>query len=157
MVSPVVDRFNGLVGDYGIKAPCRVATTAAITLVNLQTVDGVALAAGDRVLVKDQADNTTNGIYAAQDSAAWVRESDCDGAYRPGRGDAGLHRRGHGEHQSYVPLHQHESGGGRRRHAIGDYLGRCFDRGCARRHRRNRPDGARWRDGRYGPDRPRQA
>ena len=37
-----------------IKASVRVATTANITLSNTQTVDGIALSVGDRVLVKDQ-------------------------------------------------------------------------------------------------------
>jgi hypothetical protein len=43
--------------DLAIKAPARVATTGSnITLSGLQTIDGIALAAGDRVLVKDQTD-----------------------------------------------------------------------------------------------------
>ena len=60
----------------GIKAPVRVATTgAAIVLAGLQTIDGAALSEGDRVLVKDQADLTQNGIYAAA-SSAWERVED---------------------------------------------------------------------------------
>jgi hypothetical protein len=60
----------------GFFPPCRVGTTgSAIALAGLQTIDGVALNAGDRVLVKDQADQTTNGIYAAN-SGNWVRTSD---------------------------------------------------------------------------------
>lgn len=58
------------------KAPVRVATTANIVLENLQVVDGVVLAAGDRVLVKNQADPVQNGIYDAADGAAWTRSSD---------------------------------------------------------------------------------
>jgi len=62
--------------DLAIKAPVRVATTGAnITLSGLQTIDGVALAAGDRVLVKDQADATTNGIYNAA-TGPWTRAID---------------------------------------------------------------------------------
>jgi hypothetical protein len=61
--------------ESGIFAPCRAATTAPITLSGLQTVDGVALNAGDRVLVTHQADATTNGLYAAS-SGDWVRTSD---------------------------------------------------------------------------------
>jgi len=64
--------------ESGFFAPVRAATTAAITLAGLQTVDGVALAEGDRVLVKDQADQTTNGIYAAT-SGNWLRTSDAAG------------------------------------------------------------------------------
>ena len=62
--------------DLAIKAPARVATTGAnITLSGLQTIDGVALAAGDRVLVKDQTDQTTNGLYNAA-TGPWTRTID---------------------------------------------------------------------------------
>lgn len=61
-----------------IKAPCLVATTAAIALEGLQTIDGVALASDNRVLVKDQADQRLNGIYAAS-SGIWQRTLDADG------------------------------------------------------------------------------
>ena len=74
------DRTTGLVGNAAFKVPCRVATTADITLSGLQTIDGVALAALDRVLVKDQDDPTENGIWVA-DTAAWSRAQDFDGAY----------------------------------------------------------------------------
>ena len=46
----------------------RVATTVSITLSGLQTVDGVGLAAGDKVLAKDQGGPTV-GLYRAQPSA----------------------------------------------------------------------------------------
>lgn len=59
----------------GSFAPCRVATTAAIALTGLQTIDGKTLIEGDRVLVKNQADTTTNGIYAAS-SGTWTRATD---------------------------------------------------------------------------------
>lgn len=75
----LIDRVAGLTGSVGIKAPCVVATTAAITLSGLQTIDGVTVASGDRVLVKNQVDTTTNGIYAAS-SGAWSRTEDFDGA-----------------------------------------------------------------------------
>lgn len=58
-----------------IKAPCRVATTANIVLSGLQTIDGVALAAGNRVLVKSQTDPTTNGLYNAS-TGPWTRTVD---------------------------------------------------------------------------------
>tara|TARA_A100001015_G_C15016656_1_gene725860 strand:- start:200 stop:1885 length:1686 start_codon:yes stop_codon:yes gene_type:complete len=57
-----------------IKDSVRVATTAAITissaLNNGDTLDGVTLADGDRVLVKDQADASENGIYVVASSPA---------------------------------------------------------------------------------------
>ena len=42
-----IDRTEGLVGNTGIKAPVRCATTANITLSGYQTIDGVVLAAAD--------------------------------------------------------------------------------------------------------------
>lgn len=60
-------------GDW--KASARVATTANITLSGLQTIDGVVLAEGDRVLVKNQTASAENGIYNAT-SGTWTRTSD---------------------------------------------------------------------------------
>jgi len=49
------------------KASVRCATTANIAnLASVTTIDGVTLAAGDRVLVKDQTTPAQNGIYVAQ-------------------------------------------------------------------------------------------
>lgn len=64
---------------YTVISAVRVATTANITLSGLQTIDGVALAAGDRVLVKDQAAAAANGIYVAA-TGAWARAADFDSA-----------------------------------------------------------------------------
>jgi phage-related tail fiber protein len=62
--------------DLAWKAPVRVATTGSnIALAGLQTIDGVALAAGDRVLVKDQTNATTNGLYNAA-TGVWTRSVD---------------------------------------------------------------------------------
>ena len=60
------------------KKAVRAATTANITLSGTQTIDGVALVADDRVLVKDQTDGTTNGIYIVKSGAAWTRSTDAD-------------------------------------------------------------------------------
>ncbi|CAI8815413.1 Tail-collar fiber protein [Pseudomonas sp. IT-P74] len=59
------------------KQSVRVATTANIVLSGLQTVDGVALAAGDRVLVKNQVVAKDNGIWLVA-GLAWKRASDAD-------------------------------------------------------------------------------
>jgi hypothetical protein len=68
------------------KESVRAATTANITLSGTQTVDGVALIAGDRVLVKDQATGSQNGIYVVA-AGAWARATDADA---PGEVTAGM-------------------------------------------------------------------
>ena len=59
------------------KAACRLATTANITLSGNQTIDGVATAAGNRVLVKNQTTSSQNGIYVVA-TGAWTRATDMD-------------------------------------------------------------------------------
>lgn len=76
----IVDRRRSVSGDTAIKAPCRAATTANITLAGEQPIDGVACVEGDRVLVKDQSLGAENGVYAAS-TGNWTRERDFDGAY----------------------------------------------------------------------------
>lgn len=78
MSNTTIDRIRGINSGIAIKAPCRVRTTANITLSGLQTVDGVALVADDRVLVMNQNTQSGNGIYKAS-TGSWVREPDFDG------------------------------------------------------------------------------
>lgn len=59
------------------KQSVRVATTANIALAGLQTIDGVVLVAGDRVLVKNQTVAKDNGLYIAA-AAVWKRSEDAD-------------------------------------------------------------------------------
>jgi phage-related tail fiber protein len=59
----------------GVKPPCVVATTANITLSGEQTIDGVAVVAGNRVLVKDQSTGSEDGIYECS-AGAWTRVAD---------------------------------------------------------------------------------
>lgn len=61
------------------KAPVRAATTANITLSGTQTIDGVALTAGQRVLVKNQTTTSQNGLYLVA-AGAWTRTTDADSA-----------------------------------------------------------------------------
>jgi hypothetical protein len=62
--------------EEGIKAPCLVESIGDLTLYGLQTVNGVALADNDRVIVKNQTTVSENGIYIAKVGAAWHRASD---------------------------------------------------------------------------------
>jgi hypothetical protein len=59
------------------KGSVKAATTANITLSGAQTVDGVSVVAGDRVLVKNQSTASQNGVYVGQ-SGAWTRALDMD-------------------------------------------------------------------------------
>jgi len=64
------------------KASVRAATTANVTLAsaleNGDTLDGVVLATGNRVLVKDQTTGSENGIYVVASSGAPTRSTDAD-------------------------------------------------------------------------------
>ena len=59
------------------KQSVKVATTANITLSGTQTIDGVALVAGDRALVKNQTTTAQNGIYVVA-ASTWTRATDMD-------------------------------------------------------------------------------
>ena len=58
-----------------IKDSVKVSTTANITLSGTQTIDGVAVSADERVLVKDQSTQTQNGLYLCK-AGAWQRTTD---------------------------------------------------------------------------------
>jgi hypothetical protein len=64
------------------KASVRAATTAAVTLASDleagDVIDGVTLVAGDRILVKNQATGSENGIYVVQATGAPTRSTDAD-------------------------------------------------------------------------------
>lgn len=62
-----------------LKDSVKVASTAALTLSGTQTIDGIAVIAGDRVLAKDQAGHTADGIYVVA-AGAWTRATDADTA-----------------------------------------------------------------------------
>jgi hypothetical protein len=68
---------DSLVSGLGWKDAVRVATTANITLSAAQTIDSIAVGAGDRVLVKNQTTPAQNGIYVVQ-TGAWTRATDAD-------------------------------------------------------------------------------
>ncbi|MGO7575913.1 hypothetical protein ACC699_13660 [Rhizobium ruizarguesonis] len=75
MTSILIDRTDGLSSATAIKGPCKAATTANISLYGEQTIDGVAIVTGDRVLVKSQTAGYENGIYVC-DTGQWRRSKD---------------------------------------------------------------------------------
>lgn len=72
------------IGASNLKDAVRVATTAngslATAFANGQVVDGVTLATGDRILIKNQTTGSENGIYVVNASGAPTRASDADTA-----------------------------------------------------------------------------
>jgi phage-related tail fiber protein len=69
----LLDAIRGL----DVKDPVRVTTTTNITLSGTQTIDGVAVVGGDRVLVKNQTTQSQNGVYVVS-AGAWSRATDAD-------------------------------------------------------------------------------
>jgi hypothetical protein len=73
---------TGATGQPGAAFTVRVATIVAGTLAtsfeNGDTVDGVVLATGDRILLKDQGTAADNGIYTVNASGAPTRATDAD-------------------------------------------------------------------------------
>jgi hypothetical protein len=59
------------------RTACVAATTTNITLSGTQTIDGVSVAVGNRVLVKNQTTGANNGIYVVA-AGAWSRATDAD-------------------------------------------------------------------------------
>jgi phage-related tail fiber protein len=73
----VVDYVGQELAKLDAKQSVLVATTANITLSGAQTIDGVAVVPGDRVLVKNQSVASQNGIYIAS-TGAWARSPDAN-------------------------------------------------------------------------------
>lgn len=71
------------VAGFAYKQSVRAATTANITLSGTQTIDGISVVAGDRVLVKNQTSASANGIYVVA-AGAWTRATDADTAAKIG-------------------------------------------------------------------------
>ena len=85
-MSNLTDRLGGARASLAFKAPCRVATTANITLSGYFAIDGITIASTDaangyntRVLVKNQDIASENGIYEPS-TGAWSRAKDMDGS-----------------------------------------------------------------------------
>lgn len=80
MASTTTDRRQGVNSNAAIKVAVVAATTANITLSGEQTIDGIAIVDGNRVLVWQQTTGLQNGIYRAS-TGAWTRDYDFDGTY----------------------------------------------------------------------------
>jgi hypothetical protein len=85
-VSNLTDRLGGARASLAFKAPCRVASTANVTLSGFQVIDGITLASTDedngyniRVLLKNQTTASENGIWIPS-TGAWTRAKDMDGS-----------------------------------------------------------------------------
>ena len=66
---------DGVSQGLDIKEGVKVATTANITLSGTQTIDGVAVSADERVLVKNQNTASENGLYLCK-ASSWTRTDD---------------------------------------------------------------------------------
>jgi hypothetical protein len=76
---------QGLDTKASVVAATAVAGTLATSFANGSVVDGVTLVTGDRLLIKNQADATENGIYVVAVSGAPSRSADMDnGSEFPG-------------------------------------------------------------------------
>lgn len=77
VLSTLRSEIQSAAAGLDVKESVRVATSGNITLSGTQTIDGVAVVAGDRVLVKGQTSASENGIYVAA-AGAWSRATDAD-------------------------------------------------------------------------------
>lgn len=76
---------QGLDTKASVVAATTTAGTLATSFANGQVIDGVTLATNDRILIKNQADATENGIYVVAASGAPARSTDMDnGSEFPG-------------------------------------------------------------------------
>jgi hypothetical protein len=78
---------SGLNVHASVQAATTVNITLASALENGDTLDGVTLATGNRVLVKNQTDKTENGVYVVKASGAPDRADDYNTAGEVDAGD----------------------------------------------------------------------
>jgi len=69
---------QGLDTKASVVAATTTNGTLATAFANGQTIDGVTLATGNRILIKNQTDQTANGIYTVNASGAPTRSTDMD-------------------------------------------------------------------------------
>jgi len=81
LTTTYLDVLGGLDDSAAYKVPCAVATTSDMTSIMIGTpvIDGYQVQAGDRVLVWQNSDETSNGIYDVPQpggASAWTRSVD---------------------------------------------------------------------------------
>lgn len=76
--SYVDSAINGLDWKQSVRAATTAAGTLATDFENADVIDGVTLATGDRILIKNQASGSENGIYTVNASGAPTRATDAD-------------------------------------------------------------------------------
>ncbi len=74
----VDNAVQGLKWKDAVRAATAAAGTLASSFANGQVIDGITLATGDRILIKDQAAGAENGIYTVNASGAPTRATDAD-------------------------------------------------------------------------------
>lgn len=80
-VNAIVDpKIESAAASIDSKASVRALSNTNISLSGTQTIDGVTLSVGDRVLVRGQSTATQNGVYVVS-AGAWGRASDADQNY----------------------------------------------------------------------------
>jgi hypothetical protein len=77
MINNPLEKLDAALGLVPVSGDVRAATTGNIVLSGAQTIDGIALSAGNRVLVKNQTAGKENGIYTVA-SGAWIRAVDAN-------------------------------------------------------------------------------
>jgi hypothetical protein len=80
-ISTLEAQFQAAINQLDIKTGCRVAATSNVDIATggTMTIQGVVLAAGDRVLLTAQTSGSENGIYVVA-TGAWTRAGDADTA-----------------------------------------------------------------------------
>lgn len=69
---------QGIVWKASVRAATTVTGTLATAYENGDVIDGVTLATGDRILIKNQSSGAENGIYTVNASGAPTRATDAD-------------------------------------------------------------------------------
>jgi phage-related tail fiber protein len=71
-------KINGLAWKEHVRAATTAAGTLASSFANGSVIDGVTLATGDPILIKNQATGSENGIYTVAASGAPTRRADAN-------------------------------------------------------------------------------